>query len=231
MSEELNNQDLSENTSENKEETTPSTEEATSEESVEETTPPAEESATEEPAEETPAADEETSDESDEPEEKPVGLNKSMFKEASSQEKDVVEKYNSGNEKDNTELFKKITVGVVSLIILIFLVVGINAIRNKAALNRKMAKLSQVSILAEDKVVFEDSFRLTIKTSPLVDLTVMLLKNKRYEGKLVAENGEGVKYWEFTVMKLRPGSYDYKCFAKNTETDKYVQISGKFKVE
>jgi len=91
--------------------------------------------------------------------------------------------------------------------------------------------MTEAVILKEDHVSFEDSLRITLKTSPVVDITVVLLNNKRYEGKMLAEDEKGIKYWEFMISKLKPGTYKYKSFAKNTKTNKFDQLSGEITIQ
>ena len=137
----------------------------------------------------------------------------------------------------NTPDWKKIIIPVLALIIIAGGVYMLYAERNRLAgwvSSIKTVRVNKnVEILESNQLVFADTFRLKLKTTPVADKATLILSGKRTEevaGKIVSVDDRSLN-WEFIAGKLARGSYSYKAFVKNTKNNQIKEIRGVFEVK
>jgi len=166
------------------------------------------------------------------------GLTASVLKPQSEKEKQDIEKAMEKERKKRTgeatgldvspELMKKIGVGILSVIIILFL--GFKLVSTSS-------KPADSAILEQDIVVYQNDVRLKVTTTTAIDkATVMIFKDEQKiaqeSGKIVSNEDSTSKFWEFSASALTKGKYTYKCYAKNTaEPDKLSITKGNFTVK
>jgi hypothetical protein len=98
----------------------------------------------------------------------------------------------------------------------------------------KLRKARGVEVWGDTQLIFEDSFRLKLKSNLRADKATLLLldgtQTRRIAGLIVARDEQSLT-WEFLADRLAKNKYTYKAFVKNNASGQFKELRGGFELK
>ncbi|MDR1997147.1 MAG: hypothetical protein LBQ83_02340 [Candidatus Margulisbacteria bacterium] len=98
---------------------------------------------------------------------------------------------------------------------------------------KKLKKARGLEVWGSNQLVFEDTFRLKLKSNPAADKTTLIIAGgvrRTIPGRLAAKDDQSLT-WEFISDDLPGGRYTYKAFVKSTAANQLKELRGGFEIK
>ena len=149
-----------------------------------------------------------------------------------------IEKQKGNNPIDFEKILIMVIIFVMILGVLITVLSPIGKKTYRAIAEKKWTiKLpgnEKLKIWDDTQVIYENTFRLTLKSNTGADKATLVLtngaKSNNISGRILAQDTQGLT-WEFYVNDLAKGKYTYKAFIKNSKRDELKELRGTFELK